>query len=133
VAPTSAASTVAAFRRAVESADSDGVLATLAEGVAFRNPVMFRAVHGREAMGMIVPSLLRTWKDLRYTAELHGPDGEIGLVFTAGVGDRIAQGIDLLHLDDQARIDGITVMVRPLSALQTLANAMAVALRSGAA
>ena len=109
------------------------MLATLADDVTFHNPVMFRAVHGREAMRMIVPSLLRTWKDLRYTGELHGPDGEIGLIFTAGVGDRIAQGIDLLHLDDQARIDGITVMVRPLSALQTLANAMAAALQSGAA
>jgi hypothetical protein len=109
------------------------MLATLAHDVTFQTPVLFRAVHGREAVGVIVPSLLRTWKGLRYTGELHGPGGEIGLIFTAGVGDRIAQGVDLLHLDDQARIDGITVMVRPLSALQTLANEMAAALQSGAA
>jgi hypothetical protein len=127
------ASAVAAFRRAVESGDSDGVLAALGDNVTFHNPVMFRAVEGLDAVRTIVPHLLRAWKTLRYTSELHGPDGQIGLIFTAGVGDRVAHGVDLLHLDEQGRIDHITVMVRPLSALQTLASEMAAALQSGGA
>jgi SnoaL-like domain len=92
---------MAAFRRAVESGDSGRVLAALADNVTFHNPVMFRAIEGLDAVQTIVPHLLRTWKALRYTSELHGPDGQIGLIFTAGVGDRVAQGVDLLHLDDQ--------------------------------
>jgi hypothetical protein len=42
----------------------------------------------------------------------------------------VAQGVDVLHLDDHGLIDHITVMVRPLSALQTLAGEMATALRN---
>lgn len=86
-------STVAAFRRAVEAGDTDGVLGTLAGDVAFDSPVMFRPF----------PRLLGTWKHLRYTGELHRP-GEIGLIFTADVGRRTAQGIDFLRLDGDHRM-----------------------------
>lgn len=46
------------------------------------------------------------------------------LVFTATVGGRTIQGCDFLHVDEDGRIDDFTVMVRPLSAAQALAEAM---------
>jgi hypothetical protein len=41
------------------------------------------------------------------------------------VGDRTLQGCDILHFDEDGRIDELTVMVRPLSAAQALQAAMA--------
>jgi hypothetical protein len=46
------------------------------------------------------------------------------LVFRAHVGDRELEGVDLLHHDADGAIDRLTVMIRPLSALQAVATAM---------
>jgi hypothetical protein len=46
------------------------------------------------------------------------------LIFTARVGDREVDGLDLLRLDDQGLVTELTVMVRPMSGVQALAAAM---------
>jgi hypothetical protein len=122
--------TVAAFREAVEAGDPDGVLATLAEDITFNNPVTFRPFEGRETVSFVVPKLLDVWQDLRYVAELDD-DGLVGLVFEARVGTRDARGIDLLRFDNNGLIEELTVMVRPLSALQELGKEMQAALAGG--
>jgi hypothetical protein len=118
---------VAAFRRAVEAGDPDGVLATFAEDITFNNPVTFRPFEGREGLSFVIPRLLEVWQDLHYVAELNG-DGLVGLVFTARVGSRDARGIDLLAFNEDGLIDEITVLVRPLTGLQELADEMQAAL-----
>lgn len=52
------------------------------------------------------------------------PTADHVLVFTATVAGKKLQGCDLLHFDENGRIDDFTVMVRPLSAAQALAEAM---------
>ena len=46
------------------------------------------------------------------------------VVFRARVGDREIEGIDLLHLGADGKIEEFTVLVRPLSAALALAEAM---------
>lgn len=46
------------------------------------------------------------------------------LIFTARVDDRELDGLDLLRFDDQGKVSELTVMVRPLSGLNALAEAM---------
>lgn len=41
------------------------------------------------------------------------------------MGDRELGGCDFVHLDEEGRIDELTVMVRPLSGAQALQAAMA--------
>jgi hypothetical protein len=45
-------------------------------------------------------------------------------MFSARVGDRELEGIDLLHFDDDGRISGMAVYVRPMSGIHALAEAM---------
>ena len=45
-------------------------------------------------------------------------------MFVANVNGREVQGCDFLHLDDDGLIDDFTVMVRPLSGANALAEAM---------
>jgi hypothetical protein len=40
------------------------------------------------------------------------------------VNGRLVDGLDLLHFDDSDRIDELTVMLRPLSRVSAMADAM---------
>jgi hypothetical protein len=111
------------FRAAVEARDLEAMTATLAEDVTFRSPVVFKPYEGRDAVMMLLGHVIEVFEDFRYTGELTG-DGTHGLVFEARVGDRRLQGWDYLELDAGGRVTALTVMVRPLSALIALAEAM---------
>ncbi|MEV6448313.1 nuclear transport factor 2 family protein [Amycolatopsis sp. NPDC051716] len=117
---------MSSFRKAVEARDPDAMAATLAENVVFRSPVAFRPYPGKAITAAILRGVLRVFEDFRYVRELTGGDGrDHALVFEARIGDVRVEGCDFLHLDEEGLIDEFTVMVRPLSAAQALAEAMA--------
>ncbi|MER5910643.1 nuclear transport factor 2 family protein [Streptomyces sp. NPDC001982] len=114
-----------AFRKAVEAGDLDAVEALLAEDVVFSSPVVFKPYAGKAITAAILRGVTRVFEDFRYDRELTGPDGrDHALVFTARVGERELSGCDFIHVGDDGLIDELTVMVRPLSGAQALAEAM---------
>ena len=114
-----------AFRAAVEANDLDAVEALLAENVVFTSPVVFKPYPGKAITAAILRGVARVFEDFRYVSELSGGEGrEHALVFTARVGERTLEGCDFIHLDEDGLIDALTVMVRPLSGAQALAEAM---------
>jgi hypothetical protein len=114
-----------AFREAVEAWDFDAVEALLAEDVVFTSPVVFKPYPGKAITAAILRGVSRVFEDFRYERELTGPDGrDHALVFTARVGDRALTGCDFIHVNEGGLIDEFTVMVRPLSGAQALAEAM---------
>ncbi|HET6710563.1 nuclear transport factor 2 family protein [Amycolatopsis sp.] len=114
------------FRKAVEARDPEAMAATLAENVVFRSPVAFKPYPGKAITAAILRGVLRVFEDFRYVRELTGGGGrDHALVFEARIGDVRVEGCDFLHLDEAGLIDEFTVMVRPLSAAQALAEAMA--------
>ena len=112
-----------AFRAAVERADLDAAVALLADDVVFRSPAVFKPYEGREAVATILRTVFGVFEDFRYVAELDG-DGATALVFKARVGDREVEGIDLVRENADGLIDDFTVLIRPLSGLQALAQEM---------
>jgi limonene-1,2-epoxide hydrolase len=113
-----------AFRKAVEGRDLAAVTALLAPDVEFWSPVSFKAYRGRDTVGFILATVATVFEDFVYVDELGG-DGRSMLRFRARVGDRAAEGVDLIELDAAGQVQRLTVMVRPLSALQALAERMA--------
>ncbi|MGV9275535.1 nuclear transport factor 2 family protein [Streptomyces griseosporeus] len=114
-----------AFREAVEAGDLDAVEALLADDVVFTSPVVFKPYPGKAITAAILRGASRVFEDFRYVRELTGSDGrDHALVFTARVDGRELTGCDFIHLDEDGRIDELTVMVRPLSGAQALAAAM---------
>jgi hypothetical protein len=113
-----------AFRAAVEAEDPGALTACLAEDVVFRSPVTFRAYEGRAVVGTILTEgAMKVFRGFSYVAQLE--DGDVAaLVFRARVGDREVDGVDLLRFDDEGRVRELTVLVRPLSGLNALAQAM---------
>jgi ketosteroid isomerase-like protein len=113
------------FRAAVEAGDIDAGLALFADDATLDSPVAFKPFTGIEQVSVVLRAVFETFEDFHYTDELEGPDGTHSLIFGARVGDKSVQGLDLLRTDSEGRVTNLTVMVRPLSGLVALAEAMA--------
>jgi hypothetical protein len=99
--------------------------AALHPDVVFHSPAVFKPYNGREATMRLLGHVLDVFEDFRYLDELSGDGGgSHGLVFAARVGDKTLEGWDYLNLDADGLITELTVMVRPLSGLIALAQAM---------
>ena len=114
-----------AFRAAVEAEDPQAVTDALADDVVFRSPVVFKPYEGKPLVAAILTQgAMHVFEDFRYIDQLE--DGDTAtLVFEARVGDRRLNGLDLLRFDGDGRIRELMVMVRPMSGLNALAEAMA--------
>jgi len=98
-------------------------VALLAEDVVFHSPIVFADYHGREAVAPILLAVSTVFEDFRYTAAYASDDGHV-LAFSARVGDRALEGVDILRVVD-GEIAEFTVMVRPYSAATALRERMA--------
>jgi ketosteroid isomerase-like protein len=114
------------FRAAIEAGDFAAVGELFAEDIVFRSPVAFKPYEGRAIAAAIIRGVGRVFTDFRYVRELASDDG-LGsvLVFETFVDGVSTNGIDLIQLNDDGLISELTVMVRPLSAANALAAAMA--------
>ena len=113
------------FRAAVETKDLDAAIALFADDATLDSPVAFQPFVGIDAISVVLRAISETFEDFRYTDELGGDDGTHVLIFSARVGDREVQGLDLIRADSEGRIANLTVMIRPMSGLIALAEAMA--------
>lgn len=115
---------VSAFRDAVHCGDVDAAVALFAPDAVFHSPVVHKPYEGREALRAILGAVVTVFEDFTYTgAYADGEDGGV-LVFTARVGDRTLQGVDILRVVD-GMLTELTVMVRPYSAATALRERMA--------
>ncbi len=99
------------------------MVAALAPDCQLYSPVAFKPFDGREAVAELFWNLFEVFEDFTYVDELEGEDSH-ALIFRARVGDKAIHGLDHLHINDDGLIDEFTVMIRPLSALVALGEAM---------
>jgi hypothetical protein len=113
-----------AFKAAVEAGDPDALTECLSPEVAFRSPVVFRAYEGHALVATILTEgAMKVFENFRYTDRFEDGDSAV-LIFTATVGDRQLDGIDVLRFDADGKVAELMVMVRPMSGLNALADAM---------
>jgi SnoaL-like domain len=128
------------FRAAIEAGIKGGdrealaaaVEATLAEDIVFNSPVVFRPYQGRDAVMTVLRAVFEVFDDFRYEQEFEAGDRH-ALIFRARVGDRELQGLDLLALNADGKVSELTVMVRPMSGMLALAEAMKAQLEAAGA
>ncbi len=111
------------FRIAVEDDDETAAFALLHDDVEFRSPVVYRPYQGKPAVAHLLHHAKATLRGLTYLDEMHG-DRSVALIFRAQVGDKEVEGLDHLTLDEDGRIVGFRVMIRPLSGLVAVAQEM---------
>ena len=112
-----------AFRAAAEAKDFGAAEELFAEDAVFRSPVVFKPYEGREAISVLLGAVVRVFEDFRYLEQVETGDVAV-LMFEARVGDRALQGVDILKFGADDRIAEMTVMVRPMSGVHALAEAM---------
>ena len=110
-------------RTAIEARDVDALRELFADDIVFNSPVAFHPYTGRDTVVELLTHVMEVFTDFRYVDELAG-DGTHALVFTAGVSGRAVEGLDHLRFDDAGLVSEFTVMVRPLSGVIALAEAM---------
>ena len=112
-----------AFRAAAEAKDFSAADDVFADDVVFRSPVVFKPYEGRDALKMLLGAVVQVFEDFRYVDQVESGDSAT-LMFEVRVGDRELQGVDILRFDPEGRVRELIVMVRPMSGMHALAEAM---------
>jgi hypothetical protein len=113
------------FPQALAERDASTAIALLSPEVRFRSPVVFGEYSGRQAVEPILHAIAEVFDEFRYTDSIVSVDQrDQALRFSATIGTRTLEGCDFIHLDNDDRVDELVVMVRPLSGLIALAEAM---------
>src|SRR5712692_8148703 len=101
------------FRTAVEQRDAEALIASLSPDVVFHSPAVFQPYEGRETVGPVMRAVVDV---LGPTIEYHWEqrDGEREILnFTAHVGGRDVEGVDILRYGGDGLVAELTVMIRP--------------------
>jgi hypothetical protein len=112
-----------AFKAAVESRDPEAMREALAEDVVFRSPVVYKPYEGRDATMFVLQAVFHVFGDFSYLDITEG-ESTAALIFRARVGDREVEGLDHLTFDDAGKVTELRVMIRPMSGMHALAEAM---------
>jgi SnoaL-like domain len=121
-----------AFRAAAEAKDFAQAEDLFADDATFRSPMVFKPYEGRETIKVILGAVVQVFEDFRYIAHVETGDTAV-LEFEARVGDRELQGVDILKFNEDGSIAELTVMVRPMSGLAALGDAMRAKLEAAGA
>jgi ketosteroid isomerase-like protein len=118
-----------AFRAAVEARDLAAVTDAFAPDAVIRGPNSNSGlVRGREEIGAMYAVLFEVFEDLTFTDELYSGDGTAVVTARTRVDGVELEIADHMRLDDQGRIERLTVFFRPLPALAVAVRAIGVAL-----
>ena len=109
----------------------DQVEAVLHPDVVFRSPAVHTPYEGRQATMVLLRTVFEVFEDFRYLGQIVEGKEEM-LRFSARIGDRTVDGIDVLRYDDAGRVIELTVFVRPYSGLTALKDTMAARLGGAA-
>jgi SnoaL-like domain len=112
-----------AFRAAAEAKDFGAEDELFAEDAIFRSPVVYKRYEGRAQIRLLLSAVVQVFEDFRYVEQVETGDVAV-LMFEARVGDKQIQGVDILRFGPDGRIAEMTVMVRPMSGMHALAEAM---------
>ena len=74
-------------------------------------------------VAMLLAGVVQVFEDFRYIDQVETGNTAV-LVFEAKVGDKQLNGVDILTFDDEGKIAEMMVMVRPMSGVNALAEAM---------
>jgi hypothetical protein len=111
------------LRAAKASGDPRRFAALLADEVVLHTPRFFKPARGHAHFLAIISGILQLVPDFEWTRAWFG-ERDLVLEFRGHVrgGRTVVHGIDVFEFDDSGRIHSLTVFLRPMSALQEIAE-----------
>jgi hypothetical protein len=123
--PPAIASALASWHACVERGDMSGLPAIVHPDAVFRSPATFKPYRSAPALVLAIRTVAQVFTQFAYRRQFSSDDGlSVTLEFTAQVGEKEVQGVDLIRFDPQGRIVEFEVLIRPLSGLQALSEEM---------
>ena len=114
------------LKRAIEARDEAAIERLLSPAVVFRSPALFKPYAGRAATMVFLRAAMEVFEDFRYTRTFtDDAGGGSVMLFAANVGGKSLEGVDILSVGEDGLVTEFRVMVRPLTGLVALAEAMA--------
>jgi len=114
------------LKRAIEARDEAAIERLLSPAVVFRSPALFKPYAGRAATMVFLRAAMQVFEDFRYVHTYTEDDGRGHvLMFEANVGGRALEGADFVTVGIDGLVTEFRVMVRPMTGLLALAEAMA--------
>lgn len=98
--------------------------ACLADDVEFFSPVAFKPFVSKPVVTALLGFVMDTFEEFVYVDDIEQGSSHM-LRFSARVGEKAIDGVDLMELNEDGLIDRFSVMIRPLSAAHAMADAMA--------
>lgn len=109
----------------VESGDMSALPSIVHPDAKFRSPMAIHPYESRDAVVLVLSTVVTIFKNFTYYRTLVSPDGlSVILEFSANVNEKKLKGVDLIRFDEDGLIREFEVMVRPLSGLQELGGEM---------
>jgi hypothetical protein len=122
----SARASLARWHDMVARNDLSAVDELIHPDACFRSPMAFKPYQSAQAVTLILRTVLTVFEDFAYHRQFASADGRnVVLEFSARVGEKKLKGVDLIAFDESGLITDFEVMVRPMSGLQALGEAMA--------
>jgi hypothetical protein len=116
--------TLAQWHRFVETRQVAVLEPLFAETAVFRSPFVHRPIVGRAGCLLVLGAVVQVFENFRYHRIFTAGSHDVGLEFSAKIGDLDLKGIDLVAFDADGLIVDFEVMVRPIKALQALGAKM---------
>lgn len=124
--PAAVIESLAHWHRMIEQGSLVELPSILHKEAVFRSPVAHTPYPGAPVVALILNTVAQVFTDFTYDRELTTDDGlSVVLEFSAQVNGKQLQGIDMIRFDETGKIVEFEVMIRPLNALQELAQEMA--------
>ena len=109
------------WHKIVATRDVEGLAAVLAEDVTLGAPPYWAKLETKEVVLRLLNIIINTIDDFIYHREwING--SELALEFRGSVDGLGLQGIDLITLNDEGKLQNIDVMIRPMNTLAKLAG-----------
>lgn len=113
------------WHRMIATRDLTDLRSIVHPDAEFRSPMAFKPYRSREAVVLILSTVITIFESFEYHRTFASPDGlNLVLEFSADVGGKSLKGIDMVRFDEDGLIVDFEVMIRPLNGLQALGAEM---------
>ncbi len=123
--------TIAAWHEIVQTRNSGGLNALLADNVVFHSPVVHAPQVGKAVTRMYLTAALSVFfnETFRYVREVISGHDAV-LEFVVEIEGISVNGVDMIRWDDEGKIVDFKVMLRPLKAINLIHQKMGAMLQA---
>src|SRR3954467_13208847 len=114
--------TLSGWHAFVATANRDLLAPLLSEHIVFRSPFVQSPIPGRTATLLVLTTVVQIFENFRYHREFVAGTHDAALEFSANIGKWQLKGIDLIKFNAAGEMIEFEVMIRPIKALQALAD-----------